>query len=109
MKAELRAAEFGLVIAWDKGFMKIHLQLDSLAAITASLGDHEEDSRHGRTVLRYRELLSREWEVDLRHVYREENRAANYLATLGHSLPLGNHNIAIPDSDPNRILFNNYP
>ncbi|CAN1197406.1 Putative ribonuclease H protein At1g65750, partial [Linum perenne] len=108
MKAELRAAEFGLVIAWDKGFMKIHLQLDSLAAITASLGGHLSN-HFASKVLRYRELLSREWEVDLRHVYREENRAANYLATLGHSLPLGNHNIAIPDSDPNRILFNNYP
>ncbi|CAN1357309.1 hypothetical protein LINPERPRIM_LOCUS44170 [Linum perenne] len=52
--------------------------------------------------------MSREWEVDLRHVYREENRTANYLTTLGHSLPLGNHNIAISDSDPNRILFNSY-
>ncbi|CAN1152696.1 Putative ribonuclease H protein At1g65750, partial [Linum perenne] len=32
MRAELRAAEIGLMIAWDMGYKKIHLQLDSLAA-----------------------------------------------------------------------------
>ncbi|CAN1140347.1 Putative ribonuclease H protein At1g65750, partial [Linum perenne] len=39
MRAELRTAEFGLMIAWDRGFKKAHLQLDSMAAITAILGD----------------------------------------------------------------------
>ncbi|CAN1140117.1 hypothetical protein LINPERPRIM_LOCUS23644 [Linum perenne] len=29
MHAELRAAEMGFKIAWDIGFRKIHLQLDS--------------------------------------------------------------------------------
>ncbi|CAN1265831.1 Putative ribonuclease H protein At1g65750, partial [Linum perenne] len=34
MRAELRAAEIGLMIAWDMGYKKVHLQLDSLAAVT---------------------------------------------------------------------------
>ncbi|CAN1787254.1 Putative ribonuclease H protein At1g65750 [Linum perenne] len=38
MRAELRAAQFGLMIAWDRGFRKVHLQLDSLAAISAMRG-----------------------------------------------------------------------
>ncbi|CAN1765441.1 Putative ribonuclease H protein At1g65750 [Linum perenne] len=46
MRGELRAAEFDLVVAWDRGYKKVHLQLDSLVAIKA--GDQEEDSRHGR-------------------------------------------------------------
>ncbi|CAN1353683.1 Putative ribonuclease H protein At1g65750, partial [Linum perenne] len=50
MRAELRAAQFGLMIAWDRGFKKVHLQLDSLAAISAILGGQGEDSRHGRTL-----------------------------------------------------------
>ncbi|CAN1797715.1 hypothetical protein LINPERHAP1_LOCUS21393 [Linum perenne] len=32
------------------GFKKVQLQLDSMAAVTAILGDKEEDSRHGRTL-----------------------------------------------------------
>ncbi|CAN1197404.1 Putative ribonuclease H protein At1g65750, partial [Linum perenne] len=89
MKAELRAAEFGLVIAWDKGFMKIHLQLDSLAAITASLGDHEEDSRHGRTLDSINELRGRDWEVIISHTFREGNTVADLPAHHGHTLDFG--------------------
>ncbi|CAN1806116.1 Putative ribonuclease H protein At1g65750 [Linum perenne] len=37
MRAELRAAEIGLMLAWDRGFKKVHLQLDSLAASQPSL------------------------------------------------------------------------
>ncbi|CAN1144796.1 hypothetical protein LINPERHAP1_LOCUS7350 [Linum perenne] len=39
MRAELRAAEIRLMIAWDMGYKKVHLQLDSLAAVTTILGN----------------------------------------------------------------------
>ncbi|CAN1264100.1 hypothetical protein LINPERPRIM_LOCUS11826 [Linum perenne] len=51
MRAELRAAAFGLMIAWDRGYKKVHLQLDSLTAVSAILRNQEEDSRHSRTHL----------------------------------------------------------
>ncbi|CAN1175163.1 hypothetical protein LINPERPRIM_LOCUS30672 [Linum perenne] len=35
MRAEMTAAEMGFKIAWDIGFRKIHLQLDSQAADAA--------------------------------------------------------------------------
>ncbi|CAN1162412.1 Putative ribonuclease H protein At1g65750, partial [Linum perenne] len=37
MCAELRASEIGLMIAWDRGYEKVHLQIDSLAAVTTIL------------------------------------------------------------------------
>ncbi|CAN1127233.1 Putative ribonuclease H protein At1g65750 [Linum perenne] len=89
MRAELRAAEFGLMIAWDKGFKKIHLQLDSLAAITAILGDQEEDSRHGRTLASINELRGRDKEVTISHTFREGNTVADLLAHHGHTLAFG--------------------
>ncbi|CAN1188488.1 Putative ribonuclease H protein At1g65750 [Linum perenne] len=91
MRAELRAAEIGLMIAWDMGFKKVHLQLDSMAAITAILGDQEEDSRHGRTLETISELRSRDWEVTISHTYREGNRVADLLAHHGHTLDYGFH------------------
>ncbi|CAN1165565.1 Putative ribonuclease H protein At1g65750 [Linum perenne] len=35
--------------------------------------------------------LVRQWEVEIRHTYRETNKAADLLANLGHSLDLGTH------------------
>ncbi|CAN1801834.1 hypothetical protein LINPERHAP1_LOCUS23125 [Linum perenne] len=65
MRAELRAAEYGLMIAWDMGFRKVHLQLDSMAAVTVILGDQEDNSRHGRTLESILELRNRNWEVTI--------------------------------------------
>ncbi|CAN1787165.1 Putative ribonuclease H protein At1g65750 [Linum perenne] len=89
MRAELRAAEFGLMIAWDKGFKKIHLQLDSLAGITTIVGDQEKDSRHGRTLDSINELRGRDWEVTISHTFREGNTVADLLTHHGHTLAFG--------------------
>ncbi|CAN1775030.1 Putative ribonuclease H protein At1g65750 [Linum perenne] len=88
MRAELRAAEIGLMIVWDMGFMKAYLQLDSMAAVTAILGGQEEDSRHGRTLEYIYELRSRNWEVTISHTLREGNRVADLLAHHVHTLDL---------------------
>ncbi|CAN1185471.1 Putative ribonuclease H protein At1g65750 [Linum perenne] len=91
MIAELRAAEIGLKIDWDRGYKKVHLQMDSLAAVTAILGDQEEDSRHGRTLASINELQYRNWEVIISHTFREGNRVADLPAHHGHTLEFGFH------------------
>ncbi|CAN1162876.1 Putative ribonuclease H protein At1g65750 [Linum perenne] len=91
MRAELRAAEIGLMIAWDRGYRKVHLQVDSLVAVTAILGDQEEDSRHGRTLASISELRSRDWEVSISHTFREGNKVADMLAHHGHTFDFGFH------------------
>ncbi|CAN1133664.1 Putative ribonuclease H protein At1g65750, partial [Linum perenne] len=92
MQAELRAAEIGLMIAWDKGCKKAHLQIDSLAAVTAILGNQEEeDSRHSRTLDNINELRRRNWDVTISHIFREGNRVADLLAHHGHTLDFGFH------------------
>ncbi|CAN1172061.1 hypothetical protein LINPERHAP2_LOCUS29955 [Linum perenne] len=55
----LTFAEIGLMIAWDMGYKKVLLQLDFLEAVTAILGNLEEDSKHGRTHEAISELHSR--------------------------------------------------
>ncbi|CAN1269114.1 Putative ribonuclease H protein At1g65750, partial [Linum perenne] len=89
MRAKLRAAEFGLMIAWDRGFRKIHLQVDSLPAVTTILGNQEEESRHSRTLDSVREPLSREWDVTISHTFREGNRVADLLAHHSHTFDFG--------------------
>ncbi|CAN1812755.1 hypothetical protein LINPERHAP1_LOCUS26626 [Linum perenne] len=79
------------MIAWDIGYKKVHLQLDSLAAVTAILETQEEDSRHGRTLDSIYELRSRNWEVTISNIFREGNRVADLLAHHGHTLDFGFH------------------
>ncbi|CAN1160216.1 hypothetical protein LINPERHAP2_LOCUS23178 [Linum perenne] len=79
------------MIAWDMGYKKVYLQLDSLAAVNAILGTQDEDSRHGRTLDNINELRSRDWEVTISHIFREGNRVADLLAHHGHTLDFGFH------------------
>ncbi|CAN1243679.1 Putative ribonuclease H protein At1g65750, partial [Linum perenne] len=91
MRAKLRALEIGLMIAWDIGYKKIHLQLDSMAAVTTILGNQEEDFRHGRMLDTINELRSRNWEVTISHIFLEGNRVADLLAHHGQTLDFGFH------------------
>ncbi|CAN1177134.1 hypothetical protein LINPERHAP1_LOCUS5018 [Linum perenne] len=79
------------MIAWDMGFKKVHLQLDSMVAVTTIMGDLEEDSRHGRTLESIFEIRYRNWEVTISHTFLEGNRVADLLAHQGHSLDFGFH------------------
>ncbi|CAN1136200.1 Putative ribonuclease H protein At1g65750 [Linum perenne] len=108
MRAELRAAEFGLMIAWDRGVKKVHLQLDSTAAIAAILGDHVEDSRHGRTLGAINELRSRDWEVSISHTFREGNTVADLLAHHGHSLDFGLFVDCLYPHEVNQAIWNDH-
>ncbi|CAN1139789.1 Putative ribonuclease H protein At1g65750 [Linum perenne] len=75
-RAEIRGVIFGLQLAWDLGYRRVLAQLDSSAAIA---------------------ILEADGDVTHQHIYREANKAADFLAGKGHSLTLGNH--LVPSSD----------
>ncbi|CAN1182797.1 Putative ribonuclease H protein At1g65750, partial [Linum perenne] len=87
-RAELRGAVSGLQLAWERGYHKIQLQLDSQCVVQLLQGDDLEDHAHATTFITARELLRRNWEVQILHIYRESNHVADYLANVGHSCPL---------------------
>ncbi|CAN1254622.1 Putative ribonuclease H protein At1g65750 [Linum perenne] len=90
MRAELRGIVEGMKLAWDLGIRKLMIQTDSKAAGNST-------SRHASLLQQFSELLSREWCVSVHHIFREANFAADYLANLGQSLPLGVHVLDVPD------------
>ncbi|CAN0870121.1 Putative ribonuclease H protein At1g65750 [Linum grandiflorum] len=47
----------------------------------------------------------RNWEVNLSHIYREANNAADYLANFGHSLNYGLHIFDTPDRDLSHWIY----
>ncbi|CAN1137166.1 hypothetical protein LINPERHAP2_LOCUS9883 [Linum perenne] len=77
MRAELRGIVEGMRLAWDRGIRKLCIQSDSKAAVS---------------------ILSKVDDLDHRHIFREANNAADYLAKMGHDLTLGTHVFLYPDS-----------
>ena len=49
------------------------------------------DGKHpyGSVIARVQEFLRRDWQVVIKHIFRESNRAADHLAAKGHLLILG--------------------
>ncbi|CAN1799870.1 Putative ribonuclease H protein At1g65750, partial [Linum perenne] len=62
MRAELRAAAFGFRIAWELGFKKVHLQMDSLAVVNDIRAEDDRDGRHSLLIISIREWRNRDWE-----------------------------------------------
>ncbi|CAN1788455.1 Putative ribonuclease H protein At1g65750 [Linum perenne] len=96
-RAELRGALTGLRTAWERGFRKVELQVDSTAVVALFNEEGVPNHQNAMEVMDFQDLLKRDWTVRIRHVFREGNRAADFLASLGFALPVGSH--TIPTSD----------
>ncbi|CAI0459471.1 unnamed protein product [Linum tenue] len=101
-RAEIWGALKGLEIAWDAGYRRVELQLDSQTAITLLQDTGSHSHQHASLTLAFQSLLRREWEVRITHIYREANFLADCLAHKGHSLSPGYHPIALSDLDVSR-------
>ncbi|CAN1128972.1 Putative ribonuclease H protein At1g65750 [Linum perenne] len=96
-RAELRGLIVGLDLAWEVGIRKLVARVDSTTVINLINAEEEPSHQHSGEINTLRRLLRQDWEVLLSHTYREGNRAADYLASLGHSLPLGTHRVPLSD------------
>ncbi|CAN1193314.1 Putative ribonuclease H protein At1g65750, partial [Linum perenne] len=105
-RVELRGAISGLRLAWEAWLRRIELQVDSKAIIQLIEAEEEPQHQHAMIVLDFRDYLSRNWEVRLRHIYREANHATDFLASIGNHYPLGQH--LVPTSNVNLCYFLRY-
>ncbi|CAN1194174.1 Putative ribonuclease H protein At1g65750, partial [Linum perenne] len=88
MRAELPDIVEGMRLAWDKGIRRLCIQTHSKAVV---LHGANLEHRHASLVEQFHSLNSKEWEVLIRHIYRESNNIANYLANFEHLLDIGCH------------------
>ncbi|CAN1800814.1 Putative ribonuclease H protein At1g65750 [Linum perenne] len=97
-RAEMRGAIEGLGRAWNEGARKVNLQMDSRAAIALLVNGNDTTNQHALETLQFNELLSRNWDVRIEHIYREGNGAADFLAGIGYGYPFGSHTFDYSDS-----------
>lgn len=81
LTAELTAILYGLQIGWKMNLSGIILESDSEEAIDLELGVRECKGDNFLIVKFCRELMLRNWRVEIVHVFREANRIADRLAT----------------------------
>ncbi|CAN1179214.1 Putative ribonuclease H protein At1g65750 [Linum perenne] len=103
-RAELRGAILGLELAWSLNYREVELQLDSRAVVALLSQTDNPTHQHGLEILAFQELCRRNWVVTVRHVYREANKAADFLANSGHDFPLGTHPFPIFDCNLSYFL-----
>lgn len=80
--AELWGVLDGLLLACDRGFTKVDVQLDSMIMVN-HLANFGDVSFTGSAIVnRIRTLLCLDWDVCFSHCYREANACADAMATI---------------------------
>ncbi|KAL9840438.1 putative ribonuclease H domain, reverse transcriptase zinc-binding domain-containing protein [Arabidopsis thaliana] len=97
--AELWGAYYGLLIAWDKGFRWVELNLDSELVVGFLSTGISKAHPLSFLVRLCQGFFTRDWLVRVSHVYREANRLPDGLANYAFSLPLGLHCFEICPED----------
>ncbi|CAL1412474.1 unnamed protein product [Linum trigynum] len=88
---ELKVAAKGLRLAWNAGYKKVELKMDLTTTIAIIRNCEDEDHIHGHMASTFCELFNLNCVVNVFHVYREANCAADFLANLGFSYSFGTH------------------
>ncbi|CAN1178142.1 Putative ribonuclease H protein At1g65750, partial [Linum perenne] len=101
-RAELKGAIAGLDNAWEASYRKVWACVDSKVVLDLLNLDGAPTHQHAAEIRELRKALDCDWDVSLSHMYREGNKAADFLVDLGHSKALGLHDI---DSSDVRLGF----
>ncbi|CAN1162799.1 Putative ribonuclease H protein At1g65750, partial [Linum perenne] len=96
-RAEIRGAIEGLVRAWDASFRKVVLRMDSRAAISILTSSDASAHQYTMEKMEFRDLARRDWSLKVEHTFREGNRSADFLASLGYGYPFGSRSVLISD------------
>lgn len=78
-----------LELAWDRGFRRLIIECDSAVAVQLISKECLPCHLQWRMVQKIKEWCSREWEIQIQHVFREGNMLADWLAKFAQCHPLG--------------------
>ncbi|GAU47648.1 hypothetical protein TSUD_27720 [Trifolium subterraneum] len=83
LHAELMALYHGLLLAWQLNIKELWCYSDSETAIKLITEPVDEWHHYAAILLNIKDILAREWRVNIAHTFREGNACADYLAKLG--------------------------
>ncbi|KAH9666870.1 reverse transcriptase domain-containing protein [Citrus sinensis] len=91
LKAELWGVLHGLRMAWDLGYRRIQVGVDNCSVVQIIRENNAHVNEISNIIEMIRELMRRDWRIQIDHIYREANSAADFLSTHALSLLVGVH------------------
>ncbi|KAJ1430717.1 Ribonuclease H domain [Sesbania bispinosa] len=83
LQAELLAIRFGLLLAWEEGYRNIICWTDSMLALSLITAPVLKFHKYSSILEGIARLVHQEWNVTFKHILREGNSCADWLAKLG--------------------------
>ncbi|KAH9706363.1 hypothetical protein KPL70_012184 [Citrus sinensis] len=105
IKAELWGVLHGLRMAWDLGYRRIQVGTDNCSVVQLIKENNANVTEFSNIIEMIKELIRRDWRIQIDHIYREANSAADFLSTHALSLPLGVHFFHSVPSGLRSILY----
>ena len=102
--AEGRALRDGLQVAVEAGYKQLHIEGDNLILIEAVKGESTIPWRLKYAIHDIRMMLSQLDDVQVNHIYREANIAADWLAKYDHSITGQKVTVDPGNSDFRRVI-----
>ncbi|KAF2284850.1 hypothetical protein GH714_031242 [Hevea brasiliensis] len=98
----------GLNLAWRRGCKKLIVECDNLEVISMLKGNMEPHAFCSSLIYSILDLVKRDWELDFRHIYREANKCADWLAQWAVSLNQSVFNLLQPPTGLNQWLLHDH-
>ncbi|XVF35312.1 hypothetical protein REPUB_Repub18cG0134800 [Reevesia pubescens] len=92
--AELWGIYQGINLCWNKGYREVELESDSTLAIKKINTVHNRFDTDGNLVGAIQRFLQRNWSCKIRHIYREANQCADWMASFQNNTQAGLQHIA---------------
>ncbi|KAK4270121.1 hypothetical protein QN277_023200 [Acacia crassicarpa] len=105
LSAELWGCLHGLKLAWNLGHQQVILEVDSAEAIDLMKKGNHDLHTDGGLIEEIRCLMERDWRLEVGHINRWANTAADHLAKAGLSAMTGFHIVIVTDRVLDSLLF----
>ena len=105
IKAELWGVLHGLRMAWDLGYRRIQVGTDNCSVVQLIKENNANVTEFSNIIEMIKDLIRRDWRIQIDHIYCEANSAADFLSTHALSLPLGVHFFHFVPSGLRSILY----
>ncbi|KAK4273715.1 hypothetical protein QN277_017054 [Acacia crassicarpa] len=106
LTAELWGCLLGLKLAWDMGCKCLVLEVDSTDVMELLRCSASETHEDRQLIEEVKAVIARNWKVEIQHISRWGNTAADQLAKASLSAMPGFHLVTAPDTALARILEN---
>ena len=78
-------------MVWDLGYKRLQVGIDNCSVVQLIKENNANVNEYSNIIEMIRELMRRDWRIQIDRIYREANLAADFLVTHTLSLPVGVH------------------